>query len=44
MLKSGRPIYPLANKKEKPSGSKEKWEWLDTWKVMFNTALDISNI
>ena len=42
MVKSGRPIYPLANKKEKPSGSKEKWEWLDTWKVMFNTALDIS--
>lgn len=44
MLKSGSSIYPLANKKEKPSGSKEKREWLDTWKVMFNTALNISNI
>ena len=22
----------------------EKWKWLDTWKVMFNTALNISNI
>ena len=43
-MKNEKSIYSLANKKEKSSRSKEKWEWLDTWKVMFNTALNISNI
>lgn len=32
-MKNEKSIYSLANKKEKSSRSKEKWEWLDTWKV-----------
>ena len=44
MFEGGRSIYSLANKKEKSPRSKEKWKWLDAWKVMFNAALNISNI